>query len=754
MKLVFHKLSSPGIRDTYFSAMTQNNTLDTDKQIIVIYAPNGTGKTSLASILNGNAGTSIEAECNDSAITNVQDTFTVIRDQNLRNIIEANDNTFLMSTSIRREYELRDALETTFKELLQNTLHALLTDKFGLKATHNGINLIANENLKKYVREITHRMVEKRFDSTTQYHDFVNLVNAMRREDDAIKEPLAGVEFEKCKFLLSDCNSSGSIFQMIQSLPDDSYNANQRIETYEHNNIALRFISEHYSKSTHAECIICETKDIDFSQISAKKRRENESTIHSLSPHAQRLLEKIVSLEITNDPFKIKETVYEALRTGSSAPLNALISERDETIRTFNRRLTGIFASCLDDLCVNGLSIEEMLAEYDQLTSNAPTIDDDCLGLIDEIVNSHMHHKVHVERLPEERHRIVLKIDDTNLLNTDRQELPLSTGEQNFVSLAFELIMAKNNPAPVIVMDDPVSSYDSIYKNKTIFLIQYILATMNQKTLIILTHTLDVIHLLDCQKQNSHCLYTMNNVLAGENNGFIQIQDTEIKMLTYISELLNLFRSNSNEFLCSEDDMPAEDRRKLFLCAMVPYMRGLAKTMNLKIAGHSIYAQLTHLMHSYMREVINLSEIYEAVFGVEGNNYQVCAHDIMNILPSANPRLNIVDPARYPLLNKTLVHTLHYLSLRMKVEDALINKYHVPDNKRDMLTSTISYAYRGSDAGIKEKRRFFMGRKTLLNEFNHYESDLCIYLPAIDISDETLLEEYNLIISRLNAGDY
>ena len=176
--------------------------------------------------------------------------------------------------------------------------------------------------------------------------------------------------------------------------------------------------------------------------------------------------------------------------------------------------------------------------------------------------------------------------------------------------------------------------------------------------------------------------------------------------------------------------------------------------MNLKIAGNNIHVQLTHLMHSYMTGIIDLSEIYKAVFGVGGDSYQVCAQDIMSILPSANPHLKIVDPARYPLLNKTLVHTLHYLVLRMKVEAALISKYSIPDDKCDMLTSTINYAYRGNDATIKERRRFFMGRKTLLNEFNHYESDLCIYLPAIDISDETLKEEYDLIISRLNNGDY
>jgi hypothetical protein len=246
----------------------------------------------------------------------------------------------------------------------------------------------------------------------------------------------------------------------------------------------------------------------------------------------------------------------------------------------------------------------------------------------------------------------------------------------------------------------------------------------------------------------------MNNVLYGENNGFIQIQKEEIKTLSYLSELLKLFRKNYNEFLYSGDDMSSEERRKLFLCAMIPYMRGFAKVMNLKMNGNDIFSQLTNLMHSYKTGLIDLSEIYKVLFGIEGACYPVCVQDIMSILPSADPHLKIVDITLYPLLNKTLVHTLHYLVLRMKVESALISKYGIPPNKCEQLTQTISLAYRGSDATTKERRRFFMGRKTLLNEFNHYESDLCIYLPAIDISDETLQREYNLIISRLNAGNY
>ena len=44
--------------------------------------------------------------------------------------------------------------------------------------------------------------------------------------------------------------------------------------------------------------------------------------------------------------------------------------------------------------------------------------------------------------------------------------MDLSSGEQNFISLAFELLMARHSNKEYVVLDDPVSSFDSVYKNK------------------------------------------------------------------------------------------------------------------------------------------------------------------------------------------------------------------------------------------------------------------------------------------------
>ena len=48
-----------------------------------------------------------------------------------------------------------------------------------------------------------------------------------------------------------------------------------------------------------------------------------------------------------------------------------------------------------------------------------------------------------------------------------------------------------------------------------------------------------------------------------------------------------------------------------------------------------------------------------------------------------------------------------------------------------------------------EKRVFLTTKKTLLNEFNHFEGNLSIFQPAIDITNQILEEEAEKIINFL-----
>lgn len=109
-----------------------------------------------------------------------------------------------------------------------------------------------------------------------------------------------------------------------------------------------------------------------------------------------------------------------------------------------------------------------------------------------------MNKKLKVDRDSNKQLKIIL--EEQEFLEHPREELPLSNGEQNFLSLSFEFLKAKNSHQPIVVVDDPISSFDSIYKNKVVYAI---VRMLQSKKRIILTHNIDFIRLLDSQYGNN-----------------------------------------------------------------------------------------------------------------------------------------------------------------------------------------------------------------------------------------------------------
>jgi len=328
------------------------------------------------------------------------------------------------------------------------------------------------------------------------------------------------------------------------------------------------------------------------------------------------------------------------------------------------------------------------------------------------------------------------------LLNVEREQLHLSTGEQNFISLAFELLLARHSEKEFIVLDDPISSFDSIYKNKIAFCI---IKFLENKKQIIMTHNIDLIRLLEVQQNGCFNLYMFNNTYNGVN-GFIPVKDEERKILINLYELVKLFRNDDNRL--SEAILD----KKQFLMSMIPFMRGYA---HISKDGDKIYVQLSKLMHGYENTSIDISEVYYELFGYKFSEQEISVNDILALNCST---ISILDTEKYPLLAETLKQTLVYYHLRMKVEKELVDifKLQINPSKPMMLNQLIQKTLR-SDANeeideIERKRNyrvFFTSRKTLINEFNHFEGNMNIFQPAIDIETSALQEEIIAVEAKL-----
>lgn len=170
-----------------------------------------------------------------------------------------------------------------------------------------------------------------------------------------------------------------------------------------------------------------------------------------------------------------------------------------------------------------------------------PELDSDDLLYIQKIISENIDREINIIREEGNARNFKLMLGSHQLLNVERDEMELSTGEQNFISLAFELLLAKNSNAEYIVLDDSISSFDSLYKNKIAFCIVKFLENKKQ---IILTHNLDLVRLLEVQLNGCYNFYMLNNSEGGRN-GFIKVNTYEQKILINMSELISLLQNKN-----------------------------------------------------------------------------------------------------------------------------------------------------------------------------------------------------------------
>ncbi len=151
-------------------------------------------------------------------------------------------------------------------------------------------------------------------------------------------------------------------------------------------------------------------------------------------------------------------------------------------------------------------------------------------------------------------------------------------------------------------------------------------------------------------------------------------------------------------------------------------------------------------MHGYESEIIDINSEYQECFGkkILDNNFNVTINTILQCKIDDE----IIDKKEYPILNRTLFHTLNYLKLRLMVENTLYNtdisKINISKNYQ---LHQIINIYLRDNYVLKTN---LISKKTLLNEFNHFEYDMCLFMPSLDISNNKLNEEREKIIEICN----
>ncbi len=717
-KLIFKKIKNENIFAKDYDNFIKNNEIEfSDSEIAVVYGPNGTGKTSLVKALANGEKTAIQYSYNGKEY-NDDSQFIIINDQNNRNIIKGETSDFLLGDDIKREHELYEYITNEYETICTQS-NKILKDKF--KITSGSSKLITyfseKDNFQKNIQDLANN---KSKGKKTKIDDYI--VGWSKYKPYVISE----YDEAKLEYFMNDLSTSKSLILEIESIDTTLVTQNTRIREVEKNTEAIRILS-HFCDTE--ECIVCDSINIGRENLLAKKTKNKNNILETLEPKIKDILEKLSSSSTVEDPFNIKNVLIAAIETGELEGICNLKDDIQDYRDIFVKKVINELLEIL-----NHSDIRDKNEEYKKLINEKPEINDEDFLYIEEIINNSMFKKIRIGR--DDKKNIQIFIEDKEFLGIDREELPLSSGEQNFLSLTLEFLKAKNSDKPIVILDDPISSFDSIYKNKIVYAIIKIL---DKKKRVILTHNVDLLRLLDGQLKKCFNLFLFNNT-ENEENGFIPLKPDERDMLISLDTLLKAFRTKIYKYV---------KNKELFLISLIPFMRGYATIIN----NEDVKENLTQVMHGFKDELVDIGSCYQILFGKHDGIHEQYEVSVDSILNQSIEECEIVDNEKYPLLNRTLRHSFIYLYLRLLIEKVLVSKYKINTEGRNgakQLGQIISKAFPdSSDKDAMKKRVFLTTKKTLLNEFNHFEGNLSIFQPAIDITNQILEEEAKKIINFL-----
>lgn len=377
--LEFSKIEKSTIFCDDFINFRENNKLNFQKKkTAILYGPNGTGKTSLSKIMMQEEGTLLEVTYNNIEKDNL---FHVISDQNGRNIIKGTAKDFFLGDNIEKEYDLRDKIDKEFI-LLKNTLISSLKTDFTIKKKSNTlVEFIKTDKLKEYVSQLANTQDKgKNIERTS----FINYIDSLGKTE------ISEYDKDKLSFLINNCDKKESLIYQIISIKDGSISKVEEFENIEKHHTALEVLNKFESE----DCIVCDNTDYDRKKLISQKSAGKDEIYNKLDPNSKMILESLIKLDISNDPFAIKDSISKAITEGNKSYITSLIEDFEKYLIIFNCLVSNMF---IDSMKNTDLSLNNK--KYNEIVSKKLDIEDSDLKFIQDFVSSNIEgKKISLER--------------------------------------------------------------------------------------------------------------------------------------------------------------------------------------------------------------------------------------------------------------------------------------------------------------------------------------------------------------------
>ena len=414
MSLTFKTIENADVFTRDFSPLTRYNQIDfpRSEEIAVVYGPNGTGKTSLIKVLAGSKNTKLEFDFNGSTYTSGADIFHVVNDQNNRNIISGETRDFFLGDNIQHEFELQDSLQKKRTDFIAAVITILKSYKI-TTVRHPLLACIENQLLKGFLTDCVNNRSKGDHYSNEQ---IVGIMGALTQIN------IPDYEQANVDYLVEDYSKKNPIIPQIEALAGETLLPNLHVREIEENTETISILNRFHKD----QCIVCDTRGIDWSALLAAKTTNRDAVKDSLDPKVKELIESISLLSFGSDPYNLKQRLFRTIEDGNITIIADILSE----VAAYKQ----IFASILQNAIVDAYvqcGIETIYHEYYELISTTPDISQEDYLYIQEIVSNSMSKRLSVER--DENRRLRIRLSNQEFLGVPRDELPLSTGEQNFL---------------------------------------------------------------------------------------------------------------------------------------------------------------------------------------------------------------------------------------------------------------------------------------------------------------------------------
>ena len=346
MKLCFKKLKLLGRFVPSFENWVSNNELEfSENGFINIYAPNGVGKSSLAKALKNDIVAEYEYDFNGKTYTekSKDNPVMVIDDFFFRNIATRDNeklSDYILGSQIAKELELKEKIESA-KQNVKDSVIAYLKKEYVIKSKDSNFSTLCNNsNLAAFINAVANvRDKAKNYDEKK-----ILELSAKFTLNDKID-----YDTEKYKYIKENLEEKDSLIKQIIDFDVNSIKTIEGFSKLDIDNDAIEILKKHGNIKT------CIFEDTHILPVDIKDRLEQNKKIiiDKLSVEQKKIVKRI--LDLTIEPFKIKETFNNAFETGDIAKINTLISDIKLIISQIENTIITDIIKIIDESKLNEL---------------------------------------------------------------------------------------------------------------------------------------------------------------------------------------------------------------------------------------------------------------------------------------------------------------------------------------------------------------------------------------------------------------